>query len=470
MKTEILSSSFRDPSGFLFYRHGELLRQVNFRYQDDYNALMESGLYDALTRDGLLVPHQEIDPAVGDSDKAYKVIRPTRIPYISYPYEWSFSQLKDAALTTLKIQELALEYGMSLKDASAYNVQFMDGKPIFIDTLSFERYRKNQPWVAYRQFCQHFLAPLALMSYRDIRLGQLLRTHIDGIPLDLASTLLPMRSRFRFSLLTHLHLHARSQKHYANAAVDSKHALKPVNVSLNGLKAIISNLASAIDALQWKSGATEWGDYYAATNYDSESMQHKKDLVSAFLDQVSPSPGLVQDLGANTGVFSRIAASKGMCVLSQDIDPKAVEINYQQTRNDQETRILPLLVDLTNPSPALGWAHQERMSLMQRGPADMVMALALIHHLSISNNVPLPVLARFFSHMGRHLIIEFVPKNDSQVQRLLATREDVFEDYTRTHFEDAFGGHFELLQSERIRGSERTLYLMRTAASSSHQQ
>jgi ribosomal protein L11 methylase PrmA len=461
MKTETVPSSFRDPGGFLFYREETLLRQVNHRCRADYDQLMQSGLYEALVEDGLLVPHQEVDLAAAYSDDACRVLKPTLVPCISYPYEWSFSQLKDAALITLKIQQRALEFGMSLKDASAYNIQFFDGKAIFIDTLSFEPYRENQAWVAYRQFCQHFLAPLALMCYRDIRLGQLLRTNIDGIPLDLASTLLPLRTRFRFSLLTHLHLHARSQRRYANAAVDSSRTLKKVNVSLNGLKAIIDSLVSAIKSLQWKSGDTEWGDYYNATNYDSESMQHKKELVSAFMDQISPAPTLVQDLGANTGVFSRIAADKGMNVLSQDIDPKAVEINYQLTKRNREHNILPMLVDLTNPSPALGWAHSERMSLMQRGPVDVVMALALIHHLAISNHVPLPDLARFFSRMGQYLLIEFVPRTDSQVRRLLATREDVFEDYTQSHFENAFAHHFEQVQSQQIRGSERTLYLLR---------
>ncbi len=465
MKTETVSSSFKDPSGFLYYRDGVLLRQVNHRYQADYDRLMQSGLYESLTGEQLLIPHEETDLSAAYSGDACKVLKPKPVPCISYPYEWCFSQLKDAALTTLRIQSLALESGMSLKDASAYNIQFLDGKPVFIDTLSFERYKKDQPWVAYRQFCQHFLAPLALMSYRDVRLNQLLRIHMDGIPLDLASRLLPLRSRLRFSLLTHLHLHARSQQRYANAAADGERPLKQARVSLTGLRAIIDNLITAVNALQWKPGDTEWGDYYSDTNYDDESLQHKKALVSAFVDQLSPAPQLVQDLGANTGVFSRVVADKGIQVLSQDIDPKAVEVNYLLTRKHQEPNILPMLMDLTNPSPALGWAHEERMSLMQRGPVDLVMALALVHHLAISNNVPLPVLAKFFSRMGACLIIEFVPKTDSQVKRLLATREDVFDDYSQDGFEQAFSAYFEVLQSEPIRGSERTLYLLKSTGS-----
>src|SRR6185503_16964008 len=201
-----LSASFRDPSGFLFSRGGVLYRQVNRKYEQEYARLMESGLYEKLVKAGLLIPHLEVDEAPAESEVtrafAYKIIQPERAPFISYPYEWSFGQLKDAALATLSIQRRALKVGMSLKDASAYNIQFVRGKPTLIDTLSFEIYKEGQPWVAYRQSCQHFLAPLALMALKDVRLNQLLRVYIDGVPLDLASGLLPAKTRLNFGLLT----------------------------------------------------------------------------------------------------------------------------------------------------------------------------------------------------------------------------------------------------------------------------
>ncbi len=203
-----LASSFRDPSGFLFSRSGTLYRQVNQSYRTHYEALMSSGLYQELVKSGRLVVHQLADIPAEIPELAYQVIQPVRIPFISYPYEWSFSQLKDAALCTLAIQKTALEKGMSLKDSSAYNIQFHQGQPTLIDTLSFEVYREGEPWIAYRQFCQHFLAPLALMAYVDIRLSQLLRTYVDGIPLDLASRLLPRRTKYNLALATHIHLHA----------------------------------------------------------------------------------------------------------------------------------------------------------------------------------------------------------------------------------------------------------------------
>ncbi|MCJ7713194.1 SAM-dependent methyltransferase, partial [Candidatus Bathyarchaeota archaeon] len=314
--------SFRDPSGFLFYKNGEIYRQVNISYKENYDLLMSSGLYESLKNANLLIPHVEIDAKNKLSGKAYKVIQPKLIPFVSYPYEWSFSQLKHAALNTLEIQRESLLFGMSLKDSSAYNIQFRKGRTVLIDSLSFEKYREGEPWVAYRQFCQHFLAPLALMSYKDIRLNQLLRIYIDGIPLDLASSLLPFRTRFKFSLLSHIHLHSKSQKHFAHKTI-KKTNRKVTKLSLLG---IIDSLESTIKKLKWNPKGTEWADYYDDVNYSSDSLEHKQELVAEFLDQINPEK--VWDLGSNLGIFSRIAAAKGKNVISFDIDPAAVEKNY----------------------------------------------------------------------------------------------------------------------------------------------
>jgi len=452
--SEYVPGSFRDPSGFLFFRNRSLYRQVNLVYRDNYDLLIQSGLYDKLVQEHLLIPHQEVDLPPADPEKAYKVIQPEPINFISYPYEWCFSQLKDAALATLKIQEIALDFGMSLKDASAYNIQFKSGKPVFIDTLSLEKYPEGQPWVGYRQFCQHFLAPLALMSYTDVRLSSLLRNHIDGIPLDLACSLLPSRTRLSFSLLSHLHLHAKSQKRYADKTA------KPTGrkMSLRALRGLIDNLTSAVRRLKWEPHKTEWSDYYEDTNYSPAALQHKKQLVSEFLAQCNPQT--VWDLGGNIGLFSRIAADKGIFTVCFDIDPAAVEKNYRDCVTEGRTNLVPLLLDLTNPSPGLGWDNNERTSITERGPADAVLALALIHHLAISNNVPLERIAGFLSQLGQWLILEFIPKHDSQIKRLLATREDIFSNYTREACEEVFSKWFSIVRTAKITDSERTLYLM----------
>ncbi len=387
-------------------------------------------------------------------EAALKIIQPERVPFISYPYEWSFGQLKDAALATLSIQKRALKVDMSLKDASAYNIQFVDGKATLIDTLSFEIYKEGQPWVAYRQFCQHFLAPLALMALTDVRLNQLLRVYIDGVPLDLASELLPAKARFNFGLLTHIHLHAGAQKKYSGEEVKSRSG----SMSKQAMIGLIDNLISTIQKLDWTPRGTEWGNYYDITNYSDAAFEHKKQLIREWTEKVKPA--LIWDLGANNGVFSRVAGERGAFVVSFDIDPAAVEQNYRQVKSEKAENILPLLLDLTNPSPAIGWANRERDSFRERGPADMVLALAVIHHLAISNNVPLPQLADFFAETGKWLVIEYVPKSDSQVQKLLASREDIFPSYTRDGFEAAFKERFDLRAAVDVRESERVLYLM----------
>jgi hypothetical protein len=448
------TASFRDPSGFLFSRSGILYRQVNRAYAEEYARLMDSGLYEQLTKAGMLIPHREVDQAPAESESCFKVIEPERVPLISYPYEWSFSQLKDAALATLSIQRRALKAGMSLKDASAYNIQFVRGKAALIDTLSFETYREGHPWVAYRQFCQHFLAPLALMAWKDVRLNQLLRVYIDGVPLDLTSRLLPWRTRLNFGLLTHIHIHAGAQRRFAGEEVRSRSG----SMSRQAMTGLIDSLDSTIRRLEWAPRGTEWGNYYDFTNYTDRAFEHKKQLVSEWTKRVRPA--MVWDLGANNGVFSRVARNSRAFVGSFDIDPAAVEENYRQMKKEKLEDLLPLLLDLTNPSPAIGWENRERDSFHGRGPADLVLALALIHHLAISNNVPLPQLARFFAATGRWLIVEFTPKTDSQVQKLLVAREDIFPNYTRQGFEAAFGALFAIREAVEIRESERVLYLL----------
>lgn len=448
-----IGASFRDPAGFIFKHNDTIFRQINPRGAEEYDLLMNSGLYKSLTKKGYLIEHTEVENTYAS---AYKTIQPIALPFISYPYEWSFGQLKDAALLTLYIQKAALKKGLSLKDASAYNVQFVKGKPVFIDTLSFEKYEEGKPWVAYKQFCQHFLAPLTLAAYTDIRALQLLKTYIDGIPLDLASKLLPGKTKLKFSLATHIHWHAKTQEKYADKQTNEK---KGKGVSEMAMKGLLENLISAVKRLEWNPKGTEWGDYYTFTNYSEGSFDEKKKLVASYIEKVKPNE--VWDLGANDGTFSSIAALEGIQTVAFDIDPIAVEKNYRRVRQDK-IPMLPLQLDLTNPSNAIGWAHNERDSLEQRGKADVVMALALVHHIAISNNVPLQKVAEYLARLGNYIVIEFVPKEDSQVKILLSTREDIFDDYHQEGFEKAFSNHFDLVEKQQVGDSVRTLYLFKT--------
>lgn len=427
---------------------------MNRSYQPHYDRLIESGLYRHLTQKKLLVAHEETCHDPFQPRQAYRILKPQRVPFISYPYEWCFSQLKDAARLTLEIQSIALRYEMILKDASAYNVQFLDGRPIFIDTLSFETYQEGLPWKAYRQFCRHFLAPLALMSLRDVRLSRLQAAFMDGIPLDLCSRLLPLGSRLRYTLLVHIHLHAYSEKRWS----ESPPSKLAAGVSRRGFAGIISSLQSAVERLKPGPGSNAWSDYYQHTNYSETAFQEKQHVVKEMLTSIRPAS--LWDLGANRGIFSRLAGGLGIHCLAFDFDHATVEALYRDCRRRNASDILPLWMDFTNPSASLGWRSRERNSLFERGPADAVLALAFMHHLVIGNHVSFPELAEFFQQIGRFLIIEFVPKSDSQVERMLRSREDIFQSYTRENFETAFESRFQIKKTVALVNSQRILYLM----------
>lgn len=450
-----IKSSFRDPSGYVFSENGVVYRHINEVYKPDYEKLMSSGLYEELVLEKLLVPHKEVTKTRKD---AWKVVLPDQIPFISYPYEWSFSMVKDAALATLEIQKRAISYGMSLKDASAFNIQFVNARPMLIDTLSFERYDDTKPWVAYKQFVEHFLSPLCLMAYGDVRLNRATAVFLDGIPVDLTASLLPLRARLKPSLLFHIFAHANSSKKYSDKGLEKRY--KTRKFSKRALLGMVDNLEGAVKGLHWKPEGTQWEDYYEddKNNYKTESRRHKAELVEKYLKKVKAKK--VWDYGANTGFFSRVALKTGAEVLSFDIDFGAIEKHYLHIKANNENNVLPLFSDLTNPTPGVGWENEERLSLFERGPADAVLALAIIHHLAIPANTPFSYQAQAFSKMGKYLIVEYIEKDDSQVQILLSTREDKFETYTKKDFEAEFGEYFKILEKTAIKNSKRTLYLM----------
>ncbi len=459
--TVAVPGSFRDPAGRLLERDGVLLRTVAPSFATTYDAVKDSGLYERLVAEGLLVAHEEVDTSLVD-EPVHALLRPTRIPFISYPYEWSPSQLQAAALLTLRVQDVALDHGMTLRDASAYNVQFVGSQPVFIDTLSFAPREADAPWVAYGQFCRHFLAPLALQTLVDHRLADLLRTNIDGVPLDLASTLLPGRTKLRPGLLTHIHAQARATASGEADADAPQGAGRTARFSELAMRGLVDGLRGTIKHLRWDRGRTTWGEYYAeAGHYTDDAMADKVATVERFVREVGPT--MVWDLGANTGRFSEVAAATGATVVALDIDHGAVESGFRalSVQPPAVGSVLNLRYDLANPSPAIGWASAERMSLAERGPADLLLALALVHHIAIGNNVPLERIADHLATLGEHLVIEWVPKDDPKVRVLLATREDVFDGYTDEGFRAAFARRFDLVAEQPVAGTGRVLHLMR---------
>ncbi|MDP4267490.1 MAG: SAM-dependent methyltransferase [Bacteroidota bacterium] len=455
ISSTIHPASFRDRSGFIFTVNKEVYRQINNIYKDEYEKLMKSGLYDELTGKNYLLKHEEVSPDLLSGPDGYKVIKPQLVDFIIYPYEWSFSMLKDAAILLLNIQITALNYGMTLKDASAYNIQFSHTGPVLIDTLSFETYNEGEAWKAYGQFCRHYLAPLALMYHIDNRMIRLLKDYIDGIPLDLASKLLPGKTRFNFGIQTHIHLHSKFRKNYSSGEID-KYKKK---ISKTGLLGIIDNLKNTLKKMNFRPGESIWNDYSRNSNYTEDAFENKREIVNDILDYLSVEAGgnIIWDIGCNTCTFSKIAVEKGFEVRAMDSEHDVIEINY----NKHIKGIDVFVCDITNPSGGVGWLNHERESLLDREKPDIILALALIHHLVITSGIPFRKIAEGFNEISNWALIEFVKPEDSQIKRMLQNRGNDFDDYNTDNFEMEFGKFFDIIIKKQIVNSERIVYLFK---------
>ncbi|NDV26327.1 class I SAM-dependent methyltransferase [Desulfovibrio sp. JC010] len=456
-------SSFRDPAGFVYEEDGKIYRNVASSYKENWDVVADSGIFSELFDLGS-VP----DFTVKDSTDSqnYKWLEVQKIPFISYPYEWCFSQLKDAALLTLDIQKHALQYDLSLKDSSAYNVQFFEGKPVFIDLLSFERPDFNLPWVAYRQFCMHFYAPLVIMAKKGFWGGELSKLYIDGIPLETAVSMLSLKDMLNLNVWMHLVAHAKMESRHSDGRVAAKKVEK-FKYSKKKILNLVCTLREAVSALKPPVTKTEWGDYYSDTNYSSDGMEQKESIVASFASKAaSEKKGSLSalDVGANTGKFSRILSECFDLVLATDIDPLAVERHYREIKRLGLKKILPLVINIANPSSGIGWASCERESFGERCSVDFITALAVIHHLRITAGIPLAMQAEYFHSLLNEngtLCVEFIPKEDSQVQRMLGAREDVFHDYNEDVFIESYKQYFSIEESLPVENSLRKLFFMR---------
>ncbi len=448
--------SFRDPSGRVFSENGDIYRHVYKPGIASYEQVRDAKIYDKLIEAELLIAHKEVDNGLTvDKDAVYCLNHP-KIPMVSYPWEWSFSMLKDAALIHLDMMELLIPSGFWLRDANAFNVQFNGEKPIFIDTLSIGERVPESPWVAYGQFCSHFLAPLALAAYGDIRFFSIWRNQINGFPLDLVVKMLPFWRRVNPGIFMHLVMHAKYQN-TADKKEDlnkgkTKKALKVNDISLIGL---IRSLRRTISGIHWKRSSAVWEAYDEIRTYNTDAVSEKTTYVSEKIEALKPS--MVWDLGANTGEFSLIAASHGAFVVSIDGDPACTESLYKKVSQDGIHGILPLTMDLANPSPGLGWNNSERLSLSERGPADLVLALALIHHLVLSSSIPMGMVAEWFSSIAKHVLVEYVPIDDPMV-KLTENRLEEHLPYSFDEFKSSFGQYFNFSEQKQL-ANGRTLFL-----------
>jgi hypothetical protein len=446
-------ASFRDPSGFIYEQDGLIYRFVSTAYAVDYALLQNSGLAAELLKKNLLLPFTETaDNHTGRSDW-HKTLLPQQLPFFSYAWEWSFSQLKGAALATLTVCKLALQKGMILKDATHTNMQWVDGKWKLIDTLSFETYTAGESWIAYRQFCECFLNPLLLAAYSGMEVHKLALSYPDGVPAAVTSRLLPFKTKFNASIYLHVHLQAKMG---GKPTAEQKSPGK--KLSQKNIEQIIDNLYSCIEGLHLPQQTTTWNNYYDETILSETYLTEKKKLVASLL--INQTYKSVLDLGANEGEFS-LLCKEDTQVIATDFDSACIDSLYNRLKKEKRKNILPLVLDLTYPTPAVGWMNEERKAFFKRTKADVCLALALIHHLAIAKNISLQQLASFFASICNTLIIEFVPKEDPKVQGMLQRRKDIFDNYTEQEFEQAFALYFSLEQKTTVKGSQRSMFVYR---------
>ncbi len=444
--------SFRDRAGFLYYNYGKLLRQINKSFAPHFDTFIISDLYKQLVDENLIVAHQELEIKNSDID-CYKTIAPFHLPFISYPYEWCFNQLKDAALLTLQIMQNALQKQMVLKDATPFNVQFYKGKPIFIDTLSFEIYDDKKPWVAYYQFCETFLYPLLLATYNVQDVHKTFTTYPDGISAENTIKLLPKKAKY--NLFNYLHLYLVGKiKSKQNVTVKGS-----TNVySKTKMENLISHLYDKIKSLKNTKLQTEWNNYYAETILNETYLNHKKEIITNWASTISNEK--VLDIGCNDGIFSLLFASQNEIVFATDLDASCVNNLSETIKNQQIQNVYPLVMDIMHPSTNQGFFNVERMGFFERIQPTVVLMLAVVHHLVISKNITFSMLVNALQNFAKILIIEFVPKTDEKVQQLLISKQDVFSDYSQQNFELEFAGFYTILQHQKVTGSNRILYLM----------
>ena len=446
-------ASYRDPAGFMFESEGQLYRQVNLAGKEDLEQLMQSGLYKQLTDQSLLISHQTIDKNFNGAPDWYSTLQPEILPVISYPWEWSFATLQEAALLTLRIMRLSIGKGMILKDATPFNVQIHKGRLIFIDTLSFTNYTESKPWDAYRQFCETFLFPLYIEHYTGMEGSRLLSIYPDGIPAATTAALLPWKSKWNLGVRLHVLLQSKVG---GNAAPTNKE----IRFSKTKMQQLLQHLESIIKDL--KTGYPEnsvWNHYYDGSILGPEYLEEKTRLIRDIIGERRFQ--LVLDLGANDGHFSKLLATQSAIVVATDSDRNCIQRLYKEVREKKMGNVYPLLLDITNPSAGIGFENKERTSFFNRVHPDMAMALALIHHLAIGKNIPLERIARHFHELAPEWIVEFVPKSDEKVQQLLANRTDIFDHYDQAHFERLFGQYFHFEQVVPVTGTGRILYFMK---------
>lgn len=456
-------ASFRDPHSAVLLAGDQVLRRLSPPAADDWRRLREAAFFARRVSAGEVIGTEELDaadrPDVGDETAWPVVLRHDRIPFVSYPYEWCFSQLQDAGGLHIDLLLDALAERLTMKDGYAYNLQFRGAAPVFIDVGSFEAYGGG-PWAGYRQFCQTVLFPLLLQAHRNVSYRPLLRGQVNGVEPVQMRALMGGRDLMRTGVLKHVVLHSAVDARSAGKGDGSRataEKLRDSGYSDAVALAAARNVGTLVRRLRWKPGESHWTTYQQTSTYTDDERQQKAAFVSEALARQASR--LVLDLGCNDGTFARLAQEHADYVVAVDGDEQTIDALYRQLRAEGNRAILPLVMDLTDPSPAIGWRSQERASFLDRARPDAVLALALVHHLAIGANVPLPEVVSWLHGFGGRLVVEFVEPTDPMARRLLANKpEGLFPDYRREVFEELLAARFRVEKQVTLTGGTRTLY------------
>lgn len=454
------TGSFRDRDGRVYHHQDRILRGLSEPALEAFRQLQDKSFYKRLIKSGKLIGTRELTDKENPLPADVRVqwagfLEHERVPVVTYAYEWTFSMLKAAASLQLHLVEQAISNDFALKDATPYNIQFVDRKPVFIDIPSFEPLKPGEPWSGYRQFCEMFLFPLMLQAYKRCDFQPFMRASIDGIDVQTAASVFSLRDRFRKGVLSHVWLQSKLDRRYGGSSENVRSNLKSAGFNKELILVNVRKLQKLVKRLEWQASGSEWGDYTEFHNYSDEDHRRKEEFIRASVE--AEKPAIVWDIGCNTGQFSRIAAGEGAQVLSTDIDHVAVERLFLDPNTPNN--ILALVQNVADPSPNWGWRNSERTDLQTRNRPDLVLCLALIHHVVITANIPLAEFIDWLASLTDKLVIEYVSREDDKVKTLLRNKEDKYTDYSRESLETHLQRHFDIRKRQEVNNGDRCLYL-----------
>ena len=457
-KIEIDQGSFRDPAGRIFYYNEKVLRLLNKEGEKRYNFLKKKNLLDNCISNKFLIQSNEVDSNNFnlDSLKNKKIIEHRKINYISYPYEWCFDQLKDAAIHHLNFHIFLLNNNATLIDGSAFNIQFEGYKPIFIDLLSIKEYQEGEYWKSHKQFCENFLNPLLLKSKKKIDFNNWFKGNLEGITTKDLNSILSFKDKFSFNIFTQVYLlNLLDQKAIKNKKINLDQISKK-KFPKKSFLSMLSNMKNFIISLKIKKSRTLWDDYSKNNTYKKKEEDIKKKIVKEFANRHKFK--ILADLGCNDGVYSKICLGNGCeYVVGFDYDLNAIN-NAYKTSKDEKLNFLPLYFDASNPSSNLGWYQNERRGYMERLNFSGMLSLAFEHHLAIAKNIPLDQVLKWLINIAPRGLIEFVPKNDETIKKMLMLKGDIFNDYNEENFRSLILKNANIVSETIISDSGRKIF------------